>query len=78
MKYICWATLVQVLPVSTLVVEWIEITLLFSHPAGPHVSTLVVEWIEIILNKSNIPTGHVSTLVVEWIEISLVLSRLSA
>ena len=57
-------------PVSTLVVEWIEIS--FTGPLShtPSVSTLVVEWIEIIRYLVNHFGLLVSTLVVEWIEIS--------
>ncbi len=37
--------------VSTLVVEWIEITLAFTSGCESVVSTLVVEWIEIQPDK---------------------------
>ena len=55
--------------VSTLVVEWIEISysLLSISPNG--VSTLVVEWIEILGGVAVCSHFRVSTLVVEWIEI---------
>ncbi len=56
--------------VSTLVVEWIEISDT-PHPPGASstVSTLVVEWIEIVYARLSWQTQFVSTLVVEWIEI---------
>ena len=54
--------------VSTLVVEWIEITSRLCRP-DQGVSTLVVEWIEIYRNAGAGHPGGVSTLVVEWIEI---------
>ena len=55
--------------VSTLVVEWIEITLWSEQVAYEYVSTLVVEWIEIYSLFAIFCHALVSTLVVEWIEI---------
>ena len=55
--------------VSTLVVEWIEITDMKEDFVEPLVSTLVVEWIEISKSPVHLPLWKVSTLVVEWIEI---------
>ena len=56
--------------VSTLVVEWIEISLNAGAMGMAWVSTLVVEWIEIIWRNSERSIPSVSTLVVEWIEIT--------
>ena len=55
--------------VSTLVVEWIEISINEFHLRPVQVSTLVVEWIEITDMKEDFVEPLVSTLVVEWIEI---------
>ena len=55
--------------VSTLVVEWIEITIPFAIARAIWVSTLVVEWIEMAGSTSGNTKLTVSTLVVEWIEI---------
>ena len=54
--------------VSTLVVEWIEISAYWRANWDTSVSTLVVEWIEIKLLQNPLQAVYVSTLVVEWIE----------
>ena len=56
-------------PVSTLVVEWIEIIYGNCDDMVVVVSTLVVEWIEMALILAFLSRREVSTLVVEWIEI---------
>ena len=57
--------------VSTLAVEWIEISMSPSDVMSVQVSTLAVEWIEIDQTKYNKQNNPVSTLAVEWIEIYL-------
>ena len=59
----------EICPVSTLVVEWIEIMMDINGLISLDVSTLVVEWIEIRWSASSLASSSVSTLVVEWIEI---------
>ena len=69
MKYPIGNTPVDIGAVSTLVVEWIEISINEFHLRPVQVSTLVVEWIEITDMKEDFVEPLVSTLVVEWIEI---------
>ena len=67
--HFCGLTLSQCPWVSTLAVEWIEISSFIFLPSSYVVSTLAVEWIEIENVFVIDMVDYVSTLAVEWIEI---------
>ena len=71
LKLWLYAISVTLLSVSTLAVEWIEISLPEINQYEYLVSTLAVEWIEIISQIGIDCASIVSTLAVEWIEIGI-------
>ena len=55
--------------VTTCVVVWIEIPVVYSSYTPYDVTTCVVVWIEIVMRSPAAPCSAVTTCVVVWIEI---------